>query len=278
MSSTTSMQASPTEVGTSLGRSPRGGASRMEMRLDTYRGAGRGRGREWQGATHAHVCVWKQAVVRTAPARARRPTLRPARLPERRALDAALHDARRDLVLLVDQAHLGVGVGVRGERWLRRGAWLDTWGGGGQARARAALRSGARARALMMGVLMFLLPLMISLMRGTPFEGVRGREGGVSKRWGRQARTHGGRGGGGVRGAARYTSRRRIKATKSGARTSVTFIEATPAKWNVLSVICVPGSPIDCAPTAPTVLPAGPGGGTSARRAPSGRRPPQNTH
>jgi hypothetical protein len=26
---------------------------------------------------------------------------------------------------------------------------------------------------------------------------------------------------------------------------SVTFIEATPAKWNVLSVIWVPGSPID---------------------------------
>lgn len=36
---------------------------------------------------------------------------------------------------------------------------------------------------------------------------------------------------------------------------SVTFIEATPAKWNVLSVIWVPGSPIDCAPTAPTVEP-----------------------
>ena len=29
---------------------------------------------------------------------------------------------------------------------------------------------------------------------------------------------------------------------------SVTFIDATPAKWNVLSVICVPGSEIDCAP------------------------------
>ncbi len=47
----------------------------------------------------------------------------------------------------------------------------------------------------MMGVLMFLDPLMISLMRGTP---------------------------------------------------SVTFMAATPAKWNVFRVICVPGSPIDC--------------------------------
>mmetsp|Transcript_3892 Transcript_3892/g.13712 ORF Transcript_3892/g.13712 Transcript_3892/m.13712 type:complete len:235 (-) Transcript_3892:522-1226(-) len=36
---------------------------------------------------------------------------------------------------------------------------------------------------------------------------------------------------------------------------SVTFIDATPAKWNVLSVICVPGSPMLCAPTAPTALP-----------------------
>lgn len=36
---------------------------------------------------------------------------------------------------------------------------------------------------------------------------------------------------------------------------SVTFIDATPAKWKVLSVICVPGSPIDWAPTAPTVEP-----------------------
>jgi hypothetical protein len=35
----------------------------------------------------------------------------------------------------------------------------------------------------------------------------------------------------------------------------VTFIEATPAKWNVFRVIWVPGSPIDCAPTAPTVEP-----------------------
>ena len=37
---------------------------------------------------------------------------------------------------------------------------------------------------------------------------------------------------------------------------SVTFMDATPAKWKVLSVICVPGSPIDCAPTAPTVEPS----------------------
>mmetsp|Transcript_560 Transcript_560/g.2293 ORF Transcript_560/g.2293 Transcript_560/m.2293 type:complete len:279 (-) Transcript_560:3046-3882(-) len=36
---------------------------------------------------------------------------------------------------------------------------------------------------------------------------------------------------------------------------SVMFIEATPAKWNVFRVICVPGSPMDCAPTAPTALP-----------------------
>ena len=36
---------------------------------------------------------------------------------------------------------------------------------------------------------------------------------------------------------------------------SVTFIEATPAKWNVFRVIWVPGSPIDWAPTAPTVDP-----------------------
>ena len=35
----------------------------------------------------------------------------------------------------------------------------------------------------------------------------------------------------------------------------VTFIVATPAKWNVFKVICVPGSPIDWAPTAPTVEP-----------------------
>ena len=37
---------------------------------------------------------------------------------------------------------------------------------------------------------------------------------------------------------------------------SVTFMAATPAKWNVFSVICVPGSPILCAPNAPTVDPA----------------------
>jgi hypothetical protein len=37
---------------------------------------------------------------------------------------------------------------------------------------------------------------------------------------------------------------------------SVMFIAATPAKWNVFSVICVPGSPMDCAPKAPTVDPA----------------------
>mmetsp|Transcript_33283 Transcript_33283/g.105254 ORF Transcript_33283/g.105254 Transcript_33283/m.105254 type:complete len:277 (-) Transcript_33283:2691-3521(-) len=36
---------------------------------------------------------------------------------------------------------------------------------------------------------------------------------------------------------------------------SVTFIDATPAKWNVLSVICVPGSDMDCAPMAPTASP-----------------------
>ncbi|KAH3669375.1 hypothetical protein OGAPHI_001496 [Ogataea philodendri] len=35
----------------------------------------------------------------------------------------------------------------------------------------------------------------------------------------------------------------------------VTFIDATPAKWNVLSVIWVPGSPIECAPIAPTAVP-----------------------
>ena len=33
------------------------------------------------------------------------------------------------------------------------------------------------------------------------------------------------------------------------------FIDATPAKWNVLRVIWVPGSPIDWAPTAPTADP-----------------------
>jgi len=35
----------------------------------------------------------------------------------------------------------------------------------------------------------------------------------------------------------------------------VMFIEATPAKWNVFSVICVPGSPIDWAQIAPTAVP-----------------------
>ena len=38
---------------------------------------------------------------------------------------------------------------------------------------------------------------------------------------------------------------------------SVMFIVATPAKWKVLSVICVPGSPIDWAPVAPTAVPSG---------------------
>ena len=36
---------------------------------------------------------------------------------------------------------------------------------------------------------------------------------------------------------------------------AVMFMLATPAKWKVLRVICVPGSPMDCAPTAPTALP-----------------------
>ena len=36
----------------------------------------------------------------------------------------------------------------------------------------------------------------------------------------------------------------------------VMFMDATPAKWKVLSVICVPGSPMLCAPKAPTVEPA----------------------
>ena len=35
----------------------------------------------------------------------------------------------------------------------------------------------------------------------------------------------------------------------------VMFIESTPAKWNVLSVIWVPGSPILCAQRAPTAVP-----------------------
>lgn len=39
----------------------------------------------------------------------------------------------------------------------------------------------------------------------------------------------------------------------------VMFMLATPAKWNVFSVICVPGSPMLCAPNAPTVEPAGAG-------------------
>ena len=36
----------------------------------------------------------------------------------------------------------------------------------------------------------------------------------------------------------------------------VMFMLATPAKWNVFSVICVPGSPMLCAPNAPTVEPS----------------------
>ena len=36
----------------------------------------------------------------------------------------------------------------------------------------------------------------------------------------------------------------------------VMFMLATPAKWNVLSVICVPGSPMLCAATPPTGEPA----------------------
>lgn len=35
----------------------------------------------------------------------------------------------------------------------------------------------------------------------------------------------------------------------------VIFIEATPAKWNVFNVICVPGSPILWAAIAPTGVP-----------------------
>ena len=38
-------------------------------------------------------------------------------------------------------------------------------------------------------------------------------------------------------------------------RPSVTFLSFTPAKWNVLRVIWVPGSPIDCAVTTPTASP-----------------------
>src|SRR3989338_1655661 len=37
---------------------------------------------------------------------------------------------------------------------------------------------------------------------------------------------------------------------------TVTFISATPAKWKVLSVICVPGSPMDSAEMRPTHSPA----------------------
>ena len=33
------------------------------------------------------------------------------------------------------------------------------------------------------------------------------------------------------------------------------LMEATPAKWKVFSVICVPGSPILWAHTAPTAVP-----------------------
>ena len=36
----------------------------------------------------------------------------------------------------------------------------------------------------------------------------------------------------------------------------VMFMLATPAKWNVFSVICVPGSPMLCAATPPTGEPA----------------------
>ncbi|GBC73947.1 hypothetical protein HRbin04_01357 [archaeon HR04] len=35
----------------------------------------------------------------------------------------------------------------------------------------------------------------------------------------------------------------------------VTFLSFIPAKWNVLRVICVPGSPIDCAATIPIASP-----------------------
>lgn len=38
---------------------------------------------------------------------------------------------------------------------------------------------------------------------------------------------------------------------------SVTFLSATPAKWNVFSVICVVGSPIDWAAIEPIAYPAG---------------------
>ena len=36
----------------------------------------------------------------------------------------------------------------------------------------------------------------------------------------------------------------------------VMFMDATPAKWKVFRVICVPGSPILCAARAPTAVPA----------------------
>mmetsp|Transcript_35160 Transcript_35160/g.76854 ORF Transcript_35160/g.76854 Transcript_35160/m.76854 type:complete len:204 (+) Transcript_35160:1351-1962(+) len=36
---------------------------------------------------------------------------------------------------------------------------------------------------------------------------------------------------------------------------SVTFFADTPAKWKVFSVICVAGSPIDCAATVPIISP-----------------------
>ena len=36
---------------------------------------------------------------------------------------------------------------------------------------------------------------------------------------------------------------------------SVTFFDDTPAKWKVLSVICVAGSPMDWAAMAPTISP-----------------------
>lgn len=38
-------------------------------------------------------------------------------------------------------------------------------------------------------------------------------------------------------------------------KTKRILMDATPAKWKVLSVICVPGSPILWAQTAPTAVP-----------------------
>ena len=35
----------------------------------------------------------------------------------------------------------------------------------------------------------------------------------------------------------------------------MTFLADTPAKWKVLRVICVVGSPIDCAATVPIISP-----------------------